>query len=58
MINLIPYIITVTNFDKSQIIMFVIGIIIFVTYMACLLIVIARQHKIQEEERKNDPELN
>ena len=50
--------ILITNFDKSQTVMFIVGTIIFVTYMACLLIVIARQHKIQEKERKNDPELN
>ena len=50
--------IVIANFDKTQTIMFIIGMVIFVTYMACLLIVIARQHKIQEEERKNDPELN
>ena len=50
--------IVIANFDKTQTVMFIIGMVIFVTYMACLLIVIARQHKIQEEERKNDPELN
>ena len=44
--------IVIANFDKTQIIMFIIGTVIFVTYMACLLLVIARQHKIQEEERK------
>ena len=50
--------IVIANFDKTQTIMFIIGMVIFVTYMACLLIVIARHHKIQDEERKNDPELN
>ena len=40
-----------------DLIIFIIGFLIFVIYLVAFLTVIYRQNKIQDEELENDPEL-
>ena len=41
-----------------DLIIFIVGFIIFVVYLIAFLTVIYRQNKIQDQELENDPELN
>ena len=41
-----------------DLIIFIVGFIIFVLYLIAFLTIIYRQNKIQDEEIDNDPELN
>ena len=40
-----------------DLIIFIVGFIIFILYLIAFLTVIYRQNKLQDEELKNDPEL-
>ena len=40
-----------------DLIIFIVGFLIFVIYLAAFLTVIYRQNKIQDEELENDPEM-
>ena len=40
-----------------DLIIFIVGFIIFILYLIAFLIVIYRQNKLQDEELENDPEL-
>ena len=41
-----------------DLIIFIVGFIIFVVYLIAILTVIYRQNKIQDKELENDPELD
>ena len=41
-----------------DLIIFIVGFIIFVVYLVAFLTVIYRQNKIQDQELENDPELD
>jgi len=41
-----------------DLIIFIVGFIIFVVYLVAFLTVIYRQNKIQDKELENDPELD
>ena len=41
-----------------DLLLFVVGFIIFVIYLACLVYVITTQNKIQQKNELEDPELN
>ena len=43
---------------SMDLIIFIVGFIIFVLYLIAFLSVIYRQNKIQDQELENDPELN
>ena len=40
-----------------DLIIFIVGFIIFILYLVAFLTVIYRQNKVQDEELENDPEL-
>ena len=40
-----------------DLIIFIVGFIIFILYLIAFLIVIYRQNKLQDEELENDPEI-
>ena len=40
-----------------DLIIFIVGVLIFVIYLVAVLTVIYRQNKIQDEELENDPEM-